>query len=384
MVLRRHRRNKQASSPRSPQPFGGITSIVILTFSSKAAMHIHDEHISAFIDGQLPHQEHLAVEERLRHDETLATEYRSIQTIKSLLNSRTNTLRLTTPADARHTVLVSIEQEWHRTKVLERIEQESKRQASGKIEEAALQQPLQQQPALSLVSGKASTHTLSTQHSQQKNTQQSLRSTPKIIGFLQKRPYILAAALVVVIGGWIGLRFLFSPPSNLEPIATQEAIDTRLAKTKYEGVFIKESLRNYHAVCEGKITLQYKTNSFEELDKFFHANGIHYNIVHPKIKADLLGGVVSEENGKKSAHLVFKHGDTLLYMWEIDLDDNVIRHTSFQDNVWNLLRKGEWLWDTATEDSTTVVFWEDDKHGHRTLCSVVATLPQKELQPLFQ
>lgn len=343
-------------------------------------MQIYDEHISAFLDGQLPHEEHSAVEEYLRNNDTFAAEYHSIQAIKSLLNSRSKTLRLTTPADARHTVLLSIEQESHRTKTLERIEQDSKLQEAGKIEEAALQQPLQQ-PALSLVSGKASTHTLSTQHSQQKNTQQSLRSTPKIIGFLQQRPYMLAAALVVVIGGWLGLRLLFSPsaPSQL-PIA----IDTRPAKTKYEAVFIKESLRNYHAVCEGKITLQYKTNSFEELDKFFHANGIHYNIVHPKIKADLLGGVVSEEDGKKSAHLVFKHGDTLLYMWEIDLDDNVIRHTSFQDNVWNLLRKGEWLWDTATEDSTTVVFWEDDKHGHRTLCSVVATLPQKELQPLFQ
>ncbi len=337
-------------------------------------MQIHNEHLSAFLDEQLPHEEHVAVESRLRDDAALAAEYHAVKAVKTLLGKRALALRGTAPADARHLVLLNIEQEWHRSKTLDRIEQESKRQEAGKIDDTAFGKH-----STAAHSSQGTSPLALVQHPTKRAS--SLGSTMNLLSFLPKLPVLLAAALVLMIAGWFGMRLLLP---HAEQNNRQDSAQAHQQETSYKAVFIKESLRNYHAVCEGKITLQYKTNSYEELDKFFHTHGIHYNIVHPKINAELLGGVVSEENGKKSAHLVFKRGDTLLYMWEIDLDETSIRHTSFQEDVWNLLRKGEWLWDTATEDSTTVVFWEDDKQGNRTLCSVVATLPRKELQPLFQ
>ncbi|MFY7999031.1 MAG: anti-sigma factor family protein [Candidatus Kapaibacteriota bacterium] len=329
-------------------------------------MHIHDEHLSAYLDGQLVGAEKAALESRLREDAAFAAEYRSLQSVKQLLQTRATTLRGATPANARHYVMVHLEQESFRTETLNRISYDSKRQERGVIEESALQTPASPQ---------------------RHHTAPKLRQASTIIGFLQKRPALLAAAVGVMILSALGLRLLLQP-SPTSPVqgdkSQQTSASAPMGTIAYESVFVKESLQNYRAVCTGAITLQYKTNSFEKLDEFFHQNGIQYNIVHPRINAELLGGVVSEEFGKKSAHLVFKHGDTLLYMWEIDVDDKTAKHASMRDEIWALLDKGEWLWDTKTGDSATVVFWEDEKQGKRTLCSVVSALPRTNLQPLFQ
>lgn len=328
-------------------------------------MQIHDEHLSAYIDDRLEATEKAALEERLAEDVALAAEYRSLQTVKNLLQARKNILRGSVPAEARHLVLVSLEQEWYRTATLERITQESKREESGIIDEKALD-------------GK--TKNLSPSRTL------AAHRTPNPIALFQKRPYLLAAALAAAILSWVGMRLWTQASSTPKREVTQQknTLPNTVQNVSSESVFVKESLQNYHAVCSGQITLQYKTNSFDKLDKFFYQHGITYNIVHPKIKAELLGGVVSEENGKKSAHLVFKHNDTLLYMWEIDLDDKTTEHASFHSDIWALLRKGEWIWNTTTSDSTTIVVWEDEKKGKKTLCSVVSALPRTNLQPLFQ
>lgn len=324
-------------------------------------MRIHDEHLSAYIDGRLQAEEKTALETRLSEDAAFAEEYRSLLAVKNVLHTRQAQLRMTAPVDARRSVLLCLEQEWMRTAALERISQESHNQERQNVAPVRTAPQLQRSPML--------------------------RNTPKIISVMWQRPYTLVAVLAVLVLGWVAVRF--SLQTRITPIpvvseTTQNSVANTILNDVPQTVFVKESLQNYRAVRSGQITLQCKTASFETLDKFFHKAGVHYNIVHPKINAQLLGGVVSEENGKKSAHLVFKHGETLVYMWEIDLDAKTAEHASIRSDVWAALRKGEWLWDTKTDTSTTVVFWEDEKQGKRTLCSVVAALPRTNLQPLFQ
>lgn len=322
-------------------------------------MRIHDEHLSAYIDGRLQAEEKTAVESRLSEDPAFAEEYRSLLAVKNALRARQAKLRMAAPVEARHSVLLCLEQEWMRTAALERISQENHNQERTNVSPVRTS-PLAQRSPL-------------------------LRRTPKIIAVMWQRPYALVAVLAVLVLGWVAVRFSLQSNTSTKPLeALQNTASSAEPQNAYESVFVKESLQNYRAVRSGQIALQCKTTSFETLDKFFHAKGVHYNIVHPKIDAELLGGVVSEEEGKKSAHLVFKRKDTLLYMWQIDLDDKTLRHAAIRNDAWTLLHKGEWLWDTKTDASTTVVFWEDEKKGHRTLCSVVSALPRTNLQPLFQ
>lgn len=321
-------------------------------------MQTHDEQLSDYIDGRLPAAEKTALENRLRDDAAFAAEYRSLQSVKNVLRSRQDRLRAPAPVDVRHTVLLSLEQEWMRSSTLERISQESHNEKRMNTAQVRTSQQIQRSPIF--------------------------RTRPQIFTLMWQRPYAIVVLLAVLVLGWVAVRFSLQTNNNPSSETSQNKILSALPQDLYESVFVKESLQNYRAVRSGQITLQCKTASFETLDKFFHEKGVHYNIVHPKINAQLLGGVVSEENGKKSAHLVFKHGETLLYMWEIDLDEKTVRHASIHSEAWALLRKGERLWDTKTDTSTTVVFWEDEKKGHRTLCSVVSALPRTNLQPLFQ
>lgn len=329
-------------------------------------MRIHDEHLSAYIDGRLQAEEKAALEARLKDDAAFEAEYRSLYAVKNVLKARQEKLRISAPVDARRSVLLSLEQEWTRTATLERISHESHTQERQNANPVRTAPQLSSSPIL---------------------RSPMIRNTPKIIAVMWQRPYALVAVLAVIVLGWVAVRFSLQTRIAPTPAAqetAQNSVANAVLNDVPQTVFVKESLQNYRAVRSGQITLQCKTGSFEALDKFFHKAGVHYNIVHPKINAQLLGGVVSEENGKKSAHLVFKHGETLVYMWEIDLDDKTAAHASIHNEAWAALHKGEWLWDTKTDTSTTVVFWEDEKQGHRTLCSVVAALPRTNLQPLFQ
>lgn len=331
-----------------------------------AAMRIHDEHLSAYIDGRLQTEEKAAVEARLKDDAAFEAEYRSLHAVKNVLQARQEKLRVSAPVEARRSVLLSLEQEWKRKATLERISHQSHAQEYQHAAPLPATPQFRRSPML-------------------RNSM--LRNSPKIISLMWQRPYTLVAVMAVLVVGWVALRFSLqtrSIPTPASPETVQNSVANAVLNDVPQTVFVKESLQNYRAVRSGQITLQCKTASFEALDKFFHKAGVHYNIVHPKIDAQLLGGVVSEENGKKSAHLVFKHGETLVYMWEIDLDDKTAAHASIHNEAWAALHKGEWLWDTKTDTSMTVVFWEDEKQGHRTLCSVVAALPRTNLQPLFQ
>ncbi|MDW8219759.1 MAG: hypothetical protein RML40_04445 [Bacteroidota bacterium] len=317
-------------------------------------MHIREEHLSALIDGQLSPEERLLVEQKLREDPAFAAEYRSVLATKMLLRRRASTLRKAIPPDARKAVLLALEQAAHYDSIMHHIHQSSHQESSSLQEH----QPTLSEPKAHITS--ASHYALT------------------IIQTLQSRPFVLAAAFGLLILGWLGIQLFISQNHDTSP-----KVHRSNERTPYHtAVFVQESLQNYYAVREGKITLQYRTSSYQDLDQFFRSHGIDYHIVHPRINAQLLGGVVSEERGKKSAHLVFQRGATLLYMWELNIDETLAQHIAFHDSTWQLLHKGEWLWYTG--DSTTVVFWEDRDRGLRTLCSVVTSLPRNELQQLFQ
>lgn len=324
----------------------------------------HEEHITAYIDGVLDASMKQEVEQRLSEHHALQAEYHAIRHVKQLLHERKDRLRPSVPADVRHSVLLKLEQEFARTTTLASIQQEDNAEHQH----------------LRLVQTNTPTNNI---YSLPKV---GLRSQERASSLWNKRA-LLVAAVVVIALGWTVLRMgsrLNTPSETAFSSPHQHTISEVPPPTKC--TFVNESLQNYNAVVQGKIKLQYATNSFDDLDAFFRKNGVTCHLVRPNIhNAKLLGGVVSEENGKKSAHLVFAHNDTLLYMWEIEETPTTIRHAAITPKGWQLLQTGEWLWDTTTAQGATVVFWEDEtEKAHRTLCAVVAAMPRSELQPLFQ
>ncbi len=362
-----------------------------------------EDSLSAFLDNAIETQEqHTAIEQTLRSNAALNAEYHSLRAVKQLLGERAGILRGYAPAEARHKTLLKLEQELTHLSTMARLRDTENAQRSNGTHSRSNVHSLQ--GATNVKNGNAHKSKNTILHlvpfSEMTGDASSLRRQQ----FWERRGLLLAAVLVLT----VGLTFMrlltglsASSHSSAHSLATSTGntgnIDARLVQCR----LVEESLSNYDAVVRGKIKLQYASSSFQAVDSFFQAQGVECKLVNPRIKdARLLGGVVSEENGKKSAHLVFAHkGQTdakeeLMYMWEIEETPATIRHAAISPQAWQMLQSGEWLWNTSfwetKEEHTqtpraTVVYWEDETvKAHRTLCAVVSAMPRAQMQALFQ
>lgn len=141
--------------------------------------------------------------------------------------------------------------------------------------------------------------------------------------------------------------------------------------------FHDESFTNYDLITKGQLKVQKATSNYDELLTFFKEQGVNYDIVHPEIKAQLVGGVVSEHNGQKLAHLVYKYHDSLVYMYEAP-EHLFASHTlEIPTRVTSYAQSGRWYSEDDARHSW--MFWRVKS----TYCSVVADIPKEELAELF-
>jgi anti-sigma factor RsiW len=330
------------------------------------------EHLTAYLDGVLDTATQHEVEQQLKIDSVLAHEYQCLHTVKHLLLSRQAQLRRPAPASVRHSVMLKLDQEFVRSTNLASIQEHEA------LHEGSLAPVSKHQKATKPVNPRINLPKTGMPKANVYNLQQFTHN------FWERRNFLVAAVVVFALG-FGAIRYMVRSAQPVKSQQAQQFASTESASL-VESTLVRDALRNHEAVTSGKITLQHATSSFDDLDQFFRTNGIAFHLVRPRIAdTKLLGGVVSEENGRKSAHLVFAHKDTLLYMWEIEETPATIRHAAIKPEAWQILQTGEWLWNTSASKAATVVFWEDETDKpHRTLCAIVSAMPRSELQPLFQ
>ncbi len=141
--------------------------------------------------------------------------------------------------------------------------------------------------------------------------------------------------------------------------------------------FRKESLDNFERIVKGQLTVAKATNRFDNLMAFFHAQGVEYQIVSIPLKAELIGGVVSEHNGTKLAHLVYRRGDTLIYMYQAPIELFERGILALPSSVNSYADSGRWYAEDLTHGSW--MFWRIQS----VYCSVVANVPKDVLATYF-
>jgi anti-sigma factor RsiW len=387
-----------------------------------------EDFLSGYLDGEsLTDEERRYVEKALETDPQLRQEYESLSALKHLLTTRAATSPLALrpaaaamPESAQASVLAALAQEYaFSTPMSSTLHPPSSQSPQPPHTGTTTHQPsydsshLEVQPAL--VSGRVP---LRYQAADRRAAENTNRRRSVANGIFAKSWWIAAAVVVIVTSYTVWTLVLSSvdlldasknvpentsskaqtntqqPHSsshsavsshadddNPHSSATMKLIDFRVA-----------ALNNYKAVMNGSIHLQHETTSFEDLQAFFREHGINYTLIRPKIKAKLIGGVVSEENGEKSAHLVFRSGDTLLYMWQVaeHIPAHATAHggTAYPEPRNFLLdtvitrvthHNGDWYWEEHT-GAPTLAVWED----RSTLCVMIAQLPQRKMQALFQ
>jgi len=182
--------------------------------------------------------------------------------------------------------------------------------------------------------------------------QETLQQSPTLVR-LSPRWWMIAAAAAVI----VALVFI---PWQMKPTD-----------------FRKESLENFERIIGGQLTVAKATNSFDDLVAFFHAQGVRYQLVSVPLKAELIGGVVSEHNGTKLAHLVYRRGDTLIYMYQAPEELFKRGILALPSLVSPYAESGRWYAEDVTRGSW--MFWRIQS----VYCSVVANVPKDVLATYF-
>lgn len=165
---------------------------------------------------------------------------------------------------------------------------------------------------------------------------------------------IVLAVLLVLLCGWIVLR---SPGRGEGKIivdergpATQQSAANVPAKHVPENLFNKAA-NNFTSVRNGQLAVQHVTDDKDELGSYFKENGVAYNVLFLPIAAELEGGVISQHDKTRLAHMIYTKGDVNVYVIEVPRD---------------LLAKGDVVYvtdDVLKQLDGGKVFWEEPA-GH--------------------
>jgi hypothetical protein len=382
-----------------------------------------EDYLSGYLDHQsLQPDERQHVENALEHSPELRADYRSLLALKQRLHTSADALRKgasveNSSADAwaalQERVLNAAYSQQHGLENLENLESlENSARASPSHAEAAPRivvapasstQSAQSAPAALAPAARASV-------SAPAPTLKHKRFTQRVPPLVWLAAASVAIAGVVYGGSALNVFSIFSSGNLSEetlstgnaPTAVTAAANTveKAATTTTTKAaptlaldFRQTALQNFKAVTGGSIQLACKTGSFDELKKFFVDNGITFTLIKPSIRATLVGGVISTENGEKSVHLVYRKGNTIVYMWQIAEHEIQLRSTTVntlheptsvhvEQAITHVIHdNGKWYWENHHKASEpTFAVWEDKS----TLCVVMAAMPQRSMQPLFQ
>lgn len=206
----------------------------------------------------------------------------------------------------------------------------------------------------------------------------SIGSTTKVdsekrsfFGDLFERPsFSFATALVVVLA--IALIILNRP-------GIVEKKDFAVEQLGSKNMFL-QAKSNFNAISTGKLLPQLTSQNADEIKNFFNDNGVKYSTLVPNVADwNLLGAVVSEDQGEKFAHHVYVSKDgKLAYLFQVD-ESYLYNHEiiSLSDDLIKYLDDGN-CYSYESEGSVTMFTKLDNN-----ICAVVSNGNPKEIENLF-
>jgi hypothetical protein len=141
-----------------------------------------------------------------------------------------------------------------------------------------------------------------------------------------------------------------------------------------------QAKNNFNSITEGKLVPQITSKSPDEIKKFFNNNGVKYSTLVPNLANwNLLGAVVSEDQGEKFAHHVYVSKDgKLAYLFQVD-ESYLYSHEiiSLSDDLIKYLDAGNCYY--YESDGSVTLFTKLDNN----ICAVVSNGNPKEVENTF-
>ncbi|MFM8839806.1 MAG: anti-sigma factor family protein [bacterium] len=185
-----------------------------------------------------------------------------------------------------------------------------------------------------------------------------------------------AVPLIAII--CIGVYAFMSETDSIQALGTSSMANFEIIHAG-ENNICSQAYATFHAYEDGSLPLQMISTDQKKLSAFFNENGVKYPVHFPKIDAELIGGVVSQEKGTKFAHFIYKVGDHLIYAYEVPegLVDN--QTLSVNPRAMEIVKKADWYWEQEKGASNTMVLWRLGSN----LCVMVSDLRTEQLSALL-
>lgn len=209
-------------------------------------------------------------------------------------------------------------------------------------------------------------------HSVVQTVQKELEADLRAPGLLEKifggrvLPPAIAGALAL-----IGLFFLSNPLSD-----SPRGEFTHNASNDV----INQSLRNFLLVQSGELRPAMISCYPEVMVGYFRENGFEFAVSLPSMDScDWYGAISGEYSGVKTAHVIYKRGPDLIYVYQIGKDE-VLKGSVLElpASARKALAETGWYTDPAHPDCNVVLWTADD-----ALCAAVSSMKKDRLLALL-
>lgn len=152
----------------------------------------------------------------------------------------------------------------------------------------------------------------------------------------------------------LGFYFLFIPDQSVDPkaIAGEQAGPQNM---------YAQAIGNFQSILDGRLPVQFSSNDPNEIKKYFVQHGVDYPTFVPDLHDwKLIGGVVSEERGRKMAHHIYGNGQgKYLYIYQADQKHCGKNKTlSLSADLLNLINDGRFF--TFENNNKATIVWKRD------------------------
>jgi hypothetical protein len=180
-------------------------------------------------------------------------------------------------------------------------------------------------------------------------------------------------ALPALAGGIVAAVFFLIVSSRTDP-------SYQMAAHTASNDIINLSFANFALMQSGKMQPAMVTAAPESVGDFFQKSNLQFGVHIPKLKTcEWYGGSASECSGVKEAHLLYKMGKELIYVFEVSDDDALYgTQVSLPLAAKRALAQSGWYADPDHPDCN-VVLWKTDE----AVCVAVSTMKKAQLLALL-
>jgi hypothetical protein len=188
-----------------------------------------------------------------------------------------------------------------------------------------------------------------------------------ITNLFTKPAFTFATALVVILAV---ILILFNRPGPVE------VKDFALEQRGSSNMFV-QAKNNFQSIVDGKLAPQFTSSNPDAIRNYFETNGVKYSTLVPSFSEwNLVGAVISEDNGVKFAHHVYvDRNNHLIYLFQVA--ESYLynqKNISLSNDLIRYLDEGNCY--TTSENGKVMLFTKKDKNIFAVVSN--AALPEIE------